>query len=111
MDQPATPAAQRRRHRPRRSLTLAPATLARLTERAAASGQGLGREVDYAVREADGDHGRLRHAVAGDLMPVLFECSRIRDVTRHPEVVSAVGVIEAAVRAAKATLARPAGGG
>ena len=86
-------------------------TLDRLKERSEASGESVGREIDYAVREADGDHGRLRHAVGNALGSVPFQCVQIRESTRHPDVLAAVGVIEGCMAAARATLARPAGEG
>ncbi len=108
-----TPAARppRRRRRPRKSVSVSRETLAYLTERATASGDGLGREIDFAVREAQGDHGRLRHAVGNALNPVAFHCVEIRGLTRHPEILEAVSVIEGCLAAVRVVMARPLAGG
>lgn len=92
-------------------MSLSRETLAYLTERADASGDGLGREIDLAVREAQGDHGRLRHTVGNALNPVAFKCVEIRELTRHPEILEAVAVIEGCLGGVRATMARPAGRG
>ena len=92
-------------------MSLSRETLAYLTARTEASGDGLGREIDFAVREAQGDHGRLRHAVGNALNPAAFQCVEIRELTRHPAILEAVAVIEGCLGAARATMARPGGGG
>jgi hypothetical protein len=90
-------------------VSIAAVTLERLKARSAASGESLGREIDFAVREADADHSRLRHSVGNALGAVPFKCCQIRDMTKRPEIVEAVGVIEACIGLTRTVMARPAG--
>lgn len=99
--------ARGRRGRENHCVTLADSTWRRLDERGAISGESRSREIDKAVEEADGNLGKVRHAVANAMQLVPFRLEEIKAATMHPAVIEAVKDIERSMAAVRAELVKP----